>query len=102
MKIVLCSEAYTLEDAILQKHQSVDGPAFLSVGQVRYILQIIVPAIALLLGDRTLQFSFGNKKTAQFYFLEYINRNQTVILDSHRPFICSVQYMYHICNNVVS
>jgi hypothetical protein len=26
---------------------------------------------------------------AQFHFLVYINRNQTFILDSHRPFICS-------------
>ncbi len=27
---------------------------------------------------------------AQLHFWEYINRNQTFILDSHRPFICSV------------
>jgi hypothetical protein len=26
----------------------------------------------------------------QFHFWEYINRNQTFILDSHRHFICSV------------
>jgi hypothetical protein len=26
----------------------------------------------------------------QFHFWEYINGNQTFILDSHRPFICSV------------
>jgi hypothetical protein len=26
----------------------------------------------------------------QFHFWEYINRNQTFILDSHRPFIFSV------------
>jgi hypothetical protein len=26
---------------------------------------------------------------SQFHFWEYINRNQTLILDSHRPFICS-------------
>jgi hypothetical protein len=41
------------------------------------------------LGDRTLKFSFGNNKAAQFHFWKYINGNQTFILDSHRPFICS-------------
>jgi hypothetical protein len=30
------------------------------------------------LGDRTLKFCFGNKKAVQFYFWEYINRNQTL------------------------
>ncbi len=29
-------------------------------------------------------------ETTQFHFWEYINRNQTFILRSHRPFICSV------------
>ncbi len=33
---------------------------------------------------------FGNNKAAQFHFWEYMNQNQTFILDSHRPFICSV------------
>ncbi len=42
------------------------------------------------LGDRTLQFCFGNKEVPQFHFWEYINRNQTFILYSHRSFICSV------------
>ena len=42
------------------------------------------------LGDRAFYFWFGNDETAQFYFWEYIKRNQTFILDSHRPFICSV------------
>ncbi len=28
-------------------------------------------------------------QAAQFYFWEYINRNQTLIMDSHLPFICS-------------
>ncbi len=29
-------------------------------------------------------------EAAHFHFWEYINRNQTFVLDSHRPFICSV------------
>jgi hypothetical protein len=28
----------------------------------------------------------------QFHFWEYINGNQTFILDSHRPFICSAGF----------
>jgi hypothetical protein len=32
----------------------------------------------------------------QFHFWEYINGNQTFILDSHRPFICIELYIWHI------
>jgi hypothetical protein len=28
-------------------------------------------------------------EASQFHFWEYINGNQTFILDSHRPFICN-------------
>ncbi len=42
------------------------------------------------LGARTLSFFFGNNEAAHFHFREYINGNQTFILDSHWPFICSV------------
>ncbi len=42
------------------------------------------------LGDRTLYFCFGSKEAAHFHFWEYIYGNQTLILDSHRPFNCTV------------
>jgi hypothetical protein len=33
----------------------------------------------------------------QFHFWEFIIGNKTFILDSHRPFICSVHYLvYHM------
>ncbi len=32
------------------------------------------------LGDRTLQFCFGNNEATQFNFWEYINRNQTFMV----------------------
>ncbi len=38
------------------------------------------------LGDILLE----NSEALRFHFCEYINRNQTFILDSHLPFICRV------------
>jgi hypothetical protein len=35
---------------------------------------------------------FWNKEAALFLFWEYINGNQTFILDSHQPFICSAHH----------
>ncbi len=40
--------------------------------------------------DRSANFAAANNKAAKFHFWEHINRNQTYILDSHRPFLCSV------------
>jgi hypothetical protein len=42
------------------------------------------------LGDRTLYFCFWKNEASHFHFQEYMNRNQTLILDSHWPFICSM------------
>ncbi len=40
------------------------------------------------IGRQNIISCFWNKEGAQFHFWEYINGNQTFILDSHRPFIC--------------
>ncbi len=40
-------------------------------------------------GRRSIIILFGNNEAVQFRFWEYINWNQTFILDSCRPFICS-------------
>jgi hypothetical protein len=42
------------------------------------------------LGDRKFKSCFGNKEASQFHFWEYTKGNLAFILDSHRPFICSV------------
>jgi hypothetical protein len=42
------------------------------------------------IGRQNIKLFFGNDEAAQFHFWEFINRNQTFILDSHRPFFCSV------------
>jgi hypothetical protein len=34
----------------------------------------------------------------QFHFWEYVIGNQTLILDSHRPFICSVVLVQYLVN----
>ena len=32
---------------------------------------------------------YNSVLATQFHFWEYINRNQTIVLDSHQPYICS-------------
>jgi hypothetical protein len=41
------------------------------------------------IGRQKIIIIFGNNEAAQLHFWEDINRKQTFILGSHRPFICS-------------
>jgi hypothetical protein len=41
------------------------------------------------IGRQNIIILIGNNEVLQFHVWENINRNQTFILDSHRPFICS-------------
>ncbi len=58
--------------------------------QILGIYKLLTDTWMQKLGDRPFLFCFGNKESTQFYFWEYINRNQTFILDFHQSFICSV------------
>ncbi len=50
------------------------------------------------IGRKNIIIFFWNNEAEQLHFWEYINRDQTFILDSHWPFIYSVCYVTaHIC-----
>ncbi len=58
-----------------------------------WIYKSLIDAWPGKLRNRTFWFCFGNNEAVQFYFWEYINRNQTFILDSHR-FSFAAQWYY--------
>jgi hypothetical protein len=47
-------------------------------------------------------FCFENNEATQIHFLEYINRNQTFVLDSHQPFIYSAEWKKRTSNSLIT